>query len=189
MKERVKDSILSISIFYMIVIVILTIITYCNMVTKIEFSSADELQNNELIEYKEIISKYEDSTCKNYINTLINKIEKDIYKSEIDLKGSYEEIINDSLLDYYGKARESCVSITSEKLIEEKMPVKFLTSTILVDEILSKYFFQYELSFKDIKMREIGEASLESVENNIKIQNELQIVNSLLKIIEWEKEV
>ena len=189
MKERIKDGVLFIGIFYMIVIVILTIITYSNMVTKIEFSSGDELQNDELNEYRENISIYEDSVCKNYINTLINKIEKDINKTEIDLKGKYEEIISDSLLDYYSKARESCVSITNEKLIEEKMPVKFLTSTILVDEILSKYFFQYELGFKDIKMREVGEPSLETVENNIKIQNELQIINSLLKIIDWEKEV
>ena len=188
MKERIKDGILYIGIFYMITIVVLMIITYCNMVTKIELSVNSEYLD-ELNEYKENISLYEDSKCKKYINTLIKKVEKDITTKDLLLKGTYEEIINDSLLDYYGKAREDCVSITDEKMKEEKMPVKFLTSVIQVDEILSKYFFQYELSFKDRKMREVGEPSLELVGNNIKIQNELQIINSLLKIIDWEKEV
>ena len=172
----------------MIVIVLLAVMTYCNMVTSVELSTNEEYIK-ELNEYKEIVSSKENTTCKDFMNNLINKTEKSISKTEMDLRGTYEEIMSDSLLDYYSKGAESCKSITKEQMQDENLPIKFLGSTVLVDETISKYFFQYELSFKDIKMRDYSEVSLEAVGNNIKIQNELQIIQSFLNIIDWEKEV
>ena len=108
----------------------------------------------------------------------------------MDLRGAYEDIISeDSLLNYYGKASESCKSITRDQMVEAKMPFKFMTPVILVDSVFTKYLYQYEINLKDIPMRETSEPSLEVVQNNLKIQNEFEIIEGLLNIIDWEKEV
>ena len=173
----------------MIVIVILMIITYCNMKTNISLSSNDEYKD-ELKQYEEKVSNLENSKCKSYMNDLIAKVKKDISVDEISLKEYYESINNEnSLLNYYARAREECVSITDEKMHEMNMPIKFLTPSILGDEIFRNYIYQYELSFPDKEIREINAVNLIPVENNVKAVNELHIVKELLQNIDWKKEV
>ena len=189
MKNKVKSIIFSFGTFYMIVIVVLMVFVYSNMKTNIDLSSNDEYKT-ELKQYIEKINNLENSRCKNYMNTLVAKVEKDISVGEISLKDYYDSIIkNDSLLTYYAKASEECESITPEKMHEMNMPIKFLTPGIIVDEILNNYIYQYELSVLDKKTREINETNLIPVENNIRANIELGIIKDLLGIIDWEKEV
>ncbi len=189
MKNKVKSIIFSFSAFYMIIIVVLMLFTYCNMKTNIELSSSDEYKN-ELKQYKEMINNIENSKCKNYMNTLVAKVEKDISVGEISLKDYYDNMIrNDSLLAYYAKVSEECESITTEKMQEMNMPMKFLTSSILSDEMFRDYIYQYELSILDKKTRDINAANLIPVENKIKVNNELNIIKELIENIDWEKEV
>ncbi len=189
MKNKVKDILFCIGTFYMIIIAVLMMITYFNMSDSIILSSNDEYQE-ELKKHKETISNIENSRCKSYMNTLIDKVEKDISTNEISLKDYYKSINSeDSLLSYYPKASESCESITNEKMHDMNMPIKFLTPGILGDEIFRNYIYQYELSILDKKIRDINAANLIPVENNIRLTNELQIINELIQNIDWEKEV
>lgn len=189
MKNKVKSILFSFGTFYMIIVVILMLFTYCNMKTNLELSSNDEYKN-ELKQYKEMINNLENSKCKNYMNTLVAKVEKDISVGEISLKDYYDNMIrNDSLLAYYAKASEECESITTEKMQEMNMPTKFLTPGIIGDEILNNYIYQYELSVLDKKTRDINETNLIPVENNIKANIELEIIKDLFANIDWEKEV
>ncbi len=189
MKDKLKNAVLSIGIFYMIVIVVLMTIAYSKVVTSVELSSNDEYKET-LNGYKEKISNIKESTCKNYINNYINKVEEDVKREKVNLKNYYEnQTSENNLLYYYSKAVENCNSITNEKMHEVNMPMKYLTPSIIGDEIMSKYLYQYELGLGDIKTRDINAANLIPVENNIQILNELQIIEELLNIINWEEEV
>ena len=189
MKNKVKSIVLSLSFFYMITIIILMMITYCNMKENIELSSNDGYKN-ELNEYREMVNILKNSRCKNYMNTLMDKVEKDISTNKISLREYYESInSDDNLLSYYVKAKDDCISITNEKMQEMNMPIKFLTSSIFGDEMFRDYIYQYELSILDKKTRDINAANLIPVENNIKVNNELNIIKELIENIDWEKEV
>ena len=189
MSSKIKNAIMYIGVFYMIVIIILMIVSYFNMITVVELSSGNEYKD-QLNVYIEEINNVSDSTCKNYIKSLIKIVENDISEEEISIKDYFERINSeDNLLSYYLKAQEDCASITSEIMQENNMPIKFLTPPILGDEIIGKYFFQYEISIVDQKLRGFRQANLIPVENNIRIQNELQIIETLMKTIDWDKEV
>ena len=188
MKNKVKNILFCTGTFYMIIIAVLMMITYFNMSDSIILSSNDEYQSK-LNQYKEKVNSLDNSKCRDYMNTLITKVEKDISVNEISLKDYYKSINSeDSLLSYYPKASESCESITNKKMHDMNMPIKFLTPGILGDEIFRNYIYQYELGLQDKKSREINAANLIPVENNIRAANELQIIEELLQNIDWEKE-
>ncbi len=188
MKEKIKNIVLYIGVFYMIVIPLMMIKTYFNMTSYIEINSSDEY-NEEIIRYKNIISSYHDSLCKNYFDSLINKVDKDIKTRIIDIRKYYQDNNENNLLNYYTKAVDSCSSLTIETMKEKNMPIIFLTASIQIDEIMADLYYQYELGFKDTNIRNINETVLNSLKNNIKIKNELTIIEELINIIDWEKEV
>lgn len=189
MKNKFKDFLLYAGIFYVIIVVVMMVLSYCSAVSSIELSINSEHQKK-MSEYKEKVNNLEESSCKKIMIDLIEKVDSDINREIINLKEYYKEINSDnSLLYYYPKVVEKCESITTEKMIEANMPVKFLTPSILGDEIVDKYIYQYELSTKDLKNREIRETNLIPVENNVRIFNEIDIIEKLLDIIDWEKEV
>lgn len=188
MNKNIKSSVLYIGLFYMIIIPILMVISYCNMVTSIDFSSNDEYKNK-INSYKERLSFLEESNCKSYLNTLIDKIESDINTENINLKEYYERINSENnLLSFYSEAAVKCNSITNEKMQEVNMPISFLTPLVIRDEIVGKYIYQYELGFSDYHIRSISASNLIPVENNIVGNSELQIIENIMKIIDWEKE-
>ena len=188
MKNKIKDVLLCIGVFYLTVIVVLMIITYCKSKTSIEFAVNSEYQEK-INSYKETVNSLSDSSCKEYMQTLISQVEKDVNTKELNFKKHYENLNDNSLLSMYGKASENCHSLNTEIMIETKMPILFLTPSVIKDEIVGKYIYQYELSFSDIKTRNINEIYLLPVENNIQLNNELQIIEKLLEIIDWGKEV
>ncbi len=187
MKENIKNVILYFSIFYMIVIIVLSIISYGSMVTVIELSTSDEYLK-ELNTYKEKVNNLKDSTCKDYLNKLVNRVEKDVVKENLNLKEYYEELSKeDNFLMYYSEGKDKCNILNDEVLHEKDMPLMYLTSAIQNSEIVKEHMYQYELSLKDYKTREINIMSLVSVENNIKVRNEIKIIKELFSIIS-EKE-
>jgi len=187
MKENIKNVILYFSIFYMIVILVLAIISYGSMVTVIELSTSDEYLK-ELNTYKEKVNNLKDSTCKDYLNKLVNRVEKDVVKENLNLKEYYEELSKeDNFLMYYSEGKDKCNILNDEVLQEKDMPLMYITSAIQNSEIVKEHMYQYELSLKDYKTREINIMSLVSVENNIKVRNEIKIIKELFSIIS-EKE-
>lgn len=189
MKKEIRNAVLYSGIFYMILTVILATIAYCNVITSVELSN-DDRYIEKISEYKEKIVQLKDSSCKRYLSNLADKVEKDINTKELIFRESYKDILDgENILDMYSKAHKECVSLTSEKMVEANLPVKYLTTSMINDEIVSKYFYQYEINIKNIKGRELTEPQFASVENNIKLQNELEIIDTLLNIVDWEKEV
>jgi len=190
MKKKIKNIILYFSVFYMIIIVVLMIESYIGMNTDIINLSVSDKNIEEINEYKNKISSLDNFACKKYLNSLVNRFEKDINREKMNLKDYYKEITGeDSILNYYTKDRENCEILTNDVMIKANMPIMFITASIQNDELVEDYFFQYELGFKDYKTRDLRKLSLVGVRYNIKINNELRIIEELLKIVSGEKEV
>ena len=190
MKKKIKTILYIFSIFYMSMIIVLMMMAYCDMrVDDIELTVNDEYVQK-INSYKNKVSSLDNSTCKDYLNDLIKFIEKDVNRDKVSIKEYYKQITGeDSLLSYYSKGWETCDKLTSEIMQKENMPAMFLTASIQGDEIIEKYIYQYEMGFKDYELRNLREVSLEPVRNNIKINNELKIIERLIDIISGEKEV
>ena len=79
MKEKIKNIIITISIFYMISISLLTIINLHNTTTKIYVKMKDF--SKEFIELKEKVESIDNIECKNSIKKMIDKSEKYVIKN------------------------------------------------------------------------------------------------------------
>ena len=180
MKEKVKSLLFSASIFYSVLIVGLMIFTFSIMTDSVELHYSDD-NKSRLSEYKEIVSKLEDSECKNVINDIIKYYEDTSYNGKVNLKEMYDYDGENGLLFYSIKSKEGCnISETDEK--EYDLSTKFLSSIMYREGIYQRYGFQYELKFTDMYLRRIAEASIYSTEYHISRKTILDIISSLIEI-------
>ena len=180
MKEKIKNMLLPISIFYVVVIVTLMIFRINNFVTTVELSDNEE-NKTKLNEYKKEVAKLDKNDCTNLIEDIIKHYEDTSYNGEVKIKDMHDYDTNNGLLDFYLKIKETC-KFSDEVLNEYNLPLKFVTASIQRDETYQRFYFQYELGFTDIYMRDIASATLTSVEYNINRGNELEIIDNLIKI-------
>ena len=151
MKEKLKNYVFGISIFYSLMILILMIINITTATTSIELHDSEE-NKNKLNEYKKEIATLKQNDCTTTINKLINYYEATSYNGKIKLKDIYN--IEQGLLSYYGEMKENC-NLTEEQLKKYNFPNKFITATIEQEEMFMKHYFQYELKFTDVLARTI----------------------------------
>ena len=84
-------------------------------------------------------------------------------------------------LSYYIKVKETCnISETDEK--EYDFPTKFISSIMYRESLYQKYYFQYELKFTDMYMRDIGEAAIHGTMYNASRNIVLDIISGLIEI-------
>ena len=184
MKEKIKNALIPIGIIYMVVIIILSLISYHNAKGKISLSLGNNYKES-MNTYKEEANKINNKECKNYVNNLINYVDKTNYEGEVLVKDLFNRVFisNDFLLSYYLKGIESCSLLTKEKAEEYNLPNLFMTASLMDDAILSKYTTQYEILIKDNLIREIVLPDLTSSENSIKQKTELMIIKNIIQII------
>jgi len=187
MKEKIKKALLTISIFYSVGIIILIIITNNNLVTTVELHDSNE-NKNKLQSYKEDLSKLEQNSCAYIINKIIKHYEETSYDGTISLKEMYENDLDNSLLSYYTKAKDSC-NLSKENEEKYNLPQKFITASIQRDEMYQKYYFQYELQFKDSTNRLIIEPYITGIEYEINRKTELEIISSLIELLSEESAI
>ena len=187
MKEKMKNILFSASIFYSVLIVGLMIFTFSTIKDSVELHDNDE-NKSRLNEYKEIVSKLEDNECKNVINDIIKYYEDTSYNGSVNLKEMYDYDGNNGLLSYYIKVKDACnVSETEEK--EYDFPTNFLSSIMYRESLYQKYYFQYELKFTDMYMRDIGEAQIHGTMYNASRNTLLDIISGLIEISSKEESV
>ena len=180
MKNNIKNTVFTVSIFYSIIIIILMIITLCNLVTKVELHDSKE-NKSKLVEYKEKLNTLDENKCTLVIKDIINHYEQTSYDGFVNIKDMYVYDNENSILSYYIKAKEAC-NITKEIETEYNLPSKFITSSIQRDETYQRYLFQYELKFTDFYTRLIAEAYIIPIEYEINRTNELEIIENLIEI-------
>lgn len=180
MREKIKNILFIVSAFYSIVIIILMCVTLVNMTETIELHDSEENKNT-LISYKRQLSGLEKNDCTKVIEKIIKHYEDTSYDGDINIRERYEYDSENSILSYYGEAKDKC-NISIEDTEKYNFPIKFLTASIQMDEIYQPYYFQYELSIKDFFVRLIAEPAITNVEYNINRGMELEIISSLIEL-------
>lgn len=180
MKEKIKNILFIISIFYSVVIIISMIFVTTNMVDSVDLSDTRE-NKSKLKEYKEQVSLLEENKCTKIINKIIKHYEETSYDGSVNIKEMFDYDFDNSLLSFYGDVKESC-NISDEDAKKYNLPSKFVAASIQRDELYQRYYFQYELNFMDIYMRDIGQAVLSGIEYNINRTNILEIISDLIEI-------
>lgn len=183
--EKIKKLILFTSTLYGLIIVISMVFTYAKMDTKVELV-VDEKEVSKLLDsYSKQAESIKDETCRDTIGDLINFVRENNKSGVRDLVEYYSEILNskENILIYYSKIKNSCPKLTDKVLENYDLQLLYITSSIQNDEILHKYMFGYELSFKDNSARSVGETSLITIENNIRAKSELAIIKNTIKAV------
>ena len=185
MREKVKNMLFIISIFYSLVIIVLIGITTKNLVDTVELHDTEE-NRKLLLSYKEQLLKLDQNDCTDVIDKMIKHYEETSYDGLVVLREMYEYGLENGILSYYQSAKDKCnISLRDEKKYNLKS--KFLTVSIQGDELFQKYYFQYELSIKDRPIRLIAEPFLLNVEYKINRDMELEIIKSLIELSSKER--
>lgn len=180
MKENIKNILLGVSIFYSIIIIILTVVTASNLVTTVELKDMEE-NKVKIKQYKQQLLTLPQNSCTEIIDEIINHYNKTSYNGKVNLKEMYEYDFDNSLLSYYIKTRDNC-KLSKEDEEKYNLPIKFITASIQRDEMYQRYYFQYELKINDSLTRLIVEPILSGLEYEINRKNILQIISDLIEI-------
>ncbi len=179
MKENIKRVLFISSMFFSIMIVVLTILTLFNMSGTVNLSDTKD-NIDELDGYKKEVLKVKNNKCRNEINNIIKYYEETSYDGDVSVKEMFDYGFEHSLLEYYSKVKESC-NISNDEADDNRLATKFLTASIQFDEIYQSYYYQYELGLKDKLIRDISEPSLNMVEYKINRSLILEIIDFLIE--------
>lgn len=179
MREKIKNILFVISVFYSLVIVVFTVIINSNLTSTIELHDSED-NREKLKEYKQQLTNLEQNSCTEIINEIISYYEVTSYDGEVSLRKMFEYDFDNSFLFYYLKVKESC-NLDDNQVKKYNLPIKFITASIQSDELYQRYYFQYELHLNDMT-RLIIEPQLSSVEYQINRGMQLEIISSLIEI-------
>lgn len=185
MKAYFKFFLFGCSIFYSIVIIILMSLSlYCS---NSSVSLVVNKENDLVIEnYKTEMGLLKDKACADVINSMIKYYEETAYNGEVNLRELYEYANTTSFLPLYVKARENC-NITDEDNNKHNLPAEVLTIVMQQENLFQRYYYQYELSMKDIYTRYMIDPTFTPTEYNIRKKMELEVIGDLIEIVN-EKE-
>ena len=188
MQEKIKNWLAPISIFYMIIIIVLMLITYYNAVSTLDLNRIDDFEEKISL-YKKEVNEIEDNTCKDYLNDLISFVEKVNYDKKVKINQLFTDtyLNEEYILSYYLKGVNSCSKITEEKSKDYNLPNLFLIANLTNDRIIQKYFFQYELNIKDRLVENIMIPSDTMANYYNKQKIELMIIDNIIKIVKEDE--
>lgn len=180
MKKRMRDILFIISIVYSLAIIIFMTLTLINAKSSVELYDSEE-NIKKIAEYKKEVNLLPQNSCTYIIKDIIEYYEITSYNGEVNLKEMYDFSEKNSLLSFYVHVKDNC-SLTDKLSNEYNLPTKFLTASIQQDELFHRYYFQYELSIKDVFTRSVMEASMTNVEYKIRKNIELDIISNLIAL-------
>ena len=182
MKERVKELIFIISIVYSLFIIALMLYSFFTSHNIIELNDSSdniELLNN----YKESLKNIKESTCKSALNDLIAHYEKTSYNGEINFKNQVEA--SDGLLNHASSLLKSC---NFDEETRKSVVHNMLIASIQFEEVLQKFYFQYEIRIPDLNNRELSEPSLNVIRYSINRNSQLETIKLIIDYLKGEFE-
>ncbi|MEE3343220.1 MAG: hypothetical protein VZS44_03930 [Bacilli bacterium] len=173
-KERIKLIITSISIFYMVVISILTISTLNNITSYVDLDTKDFTKEFDKVRVK--VNTIENIDCRNSVINIINKSEKLSNNNTISLKELYNNGL--SILDY-GDIMKKCNIKDKDR---ETITAYMMNSALTYEEYIQKGIFEYEINIKDKENRWIMEASIMHARLDSNKVLELELLNKIIEV-------
>lgn len=188
MKDKIKTMLFGAFIFYVVLIVGLIIYNGSSYEDSFEIPSDDSSRTQKLNLYKEKLSTMDNNACNVFIKKLIDYYEKTDIKGKIKYSDYYKQTVNNDgddyiLVNYYEDAKKSC-NLTDKEIDEYNFNYLFLTGSIQIDEIMEKYYYNYEINLRDNFSRLIAEPLLYRYEYDINRDSTLIIIKDLIEISE-----
>lgn len=178
-KEKVRNIILNLSVFYVLVVSALVIFNIATAVDSVELNDSEE--NLKRIEELRLANNnLNQDECTNVINDMIKQYVNTSYAGETKLSEIYNYTNNNSFLNFYMDVKDAC-EISDERSKELKLPTLFVTAVVQQDELIQTYMYQYELKISDAITRMVLEPSLVNVEYTIRKNTELDIIAKLVE--------
>lgn len=145
--KKVKDYIGVISITYMVIVLFLIVNLfiikkpYINLITQ---DVAKEEQSVLKLEVKSI----KNPVCRVVIEDLLTKYTDNNFDGKVKISQLYDYVLTSNVIDDYDNVKKKC-NISNQKLDAYDIQNKYLTMMALRQNIVSNYFYQYELRFTD----------------------------------------
>ena len=182
-KEKIKNIILNLSIFYMLVVSALVLFNIATSVSELELNDSEE-NKNKIEELRLLNNSLKQDECTKIIDDIINYYNNTSYNGTVKLNRLYSENKNIGFLSFYLDVKNAC-NITDEKAKELELPNTFVTAAIQHDELFQAYMYQYELKISDTITRMVIEPELNNINYTIRKNHELKAINAL---VEYAKE-
>lgn len=168
-------------IFYVIAIIVLIIFTGI-LKTDTFYITKNEEYDEKLNSYKQKLSSMEDNGCNKSIKNMIDYYERTNFDGNVKYKDYNMQMIDsDPFLSNFSKIKTAC-NLSDEVIEKYDLKLLFLSSFIQFDEIMQDYYYNYELSLKDIEFRIVFEPSLFNYEYQINRKSILAIISNLIEI-------
>lgn len=180
MKDKVKDGIFIISMFYSVVIVVLMFYAYFNTNNVLEIVTSDNDKayfDEQIKKYKDDLNSIESRECQNEISKLITYFEKTTYNGKVNLRDKYFE--DESFMTYVQDTFVKCNIPTEE---QKTMGLKAVNSSALFEGEIQKYRFQYEIRIPDIAMRKTIEPSMSNTAYSLSKYSELEFIKDAIEL-------
>ena len=128
MKEKIRELFIPVALFYMIIIIALSLISYFNAKGVIELNTLNNF-NNDISNYKLEVNNISNKVCQDYLNSFIDYVIRSNYNGEVNVKDYFARLYlsEEYLLSYYLKGKDSCL-FTDEKASEYNLRYLFLTA-------------------------------------------------------------
>jgi len=143
-----KEYILYFSLFFILLVAILSINTYFKSTKEISLAYPDDLYS-ELNIYEDQMKNYKNSNCKKFVQSFIDEIQVGILNGEYSPQTIYIFGKNVDILNDFKNGNEMCnINKDNQKNIAD------LYLSILSNDYIYPYLFQYELSFSTNSLKD-----------------------------------
>lgn len=188
MKEKLKTFLFHVSIFYSVVIIAMMLFSFFTAKTTIYLHNYLVLNKEKLNEIKNDVRLLEKNKCTDAINKLIEEYEVTSYDGEVNLRElhnytygieKFDREFTDKFNYYINEAMIQC-NLSDDDDLKKKVSFNIVERNILTDELLNKYFYQYEIGLKDAYRLIVEHSSISSEYTFIK-HIELDIISDLIE--------
>ncbi len=143
-----KEYILYFSLFFILLVAILSINTYFKSTKEIILAYPDDLYS-ELNIYEDQMKNYKNSNCKKFVQSFIDEIQVGILNGEYSPQTIYIFGKNVDILNDFKNGNEMCnINKDNQKNIAD------LYLSILSNDYIYPYLFQYEISFSTNSLKD-----------------------------------
>lgn len=180
MKEKIKLFLFYLSIFYSVLVILGMIVNFVVSVHSIELKDSEE-NISKVENYKRELKTIPRNECTDVIDQMITYYEETSYDGHVNLKEMYNYHLKNNFLSFYNDAKNGC-NLSDETIDYYNLRMEFLSSEIPTDEIFQRYFFQYEIDFKDVLTRQLVEPLMHNIEYQISKASQIEIIGHLIQI-------
>lgn len=175
MKNQIKNILLYLGLFYVLVVSILMIYTVCSQNNKISFDNVDYYEKR-INESKDKIKSLKKDECTKNIQLLIDESLNTYYVGEYNINEIYNT--DSKWISTYRNTMDTCKT-TNNSL--EDISALAIAASLQHEETFQRILYKYQLNIFD-KGAEFLKPNLNGVENVIRKNLEAEVIEQLIEV-------